>query len=317
MCSPWINTRKSLWTCVCRCACVPVHICVASVFVKDRVLWIQVIHLPCKVNCNGQRLQHHLHLDCLHFSCVTIHFAPGWDKKNFSIKRIAPLQLPAHQASQGIMLHSFKSNWPTQSLQEPELPSALIKQFTLCYQRKQMLFSLLHSSFTLTVSGSYLGPLPWPWSTSYSKPHIPHPLHPTQIAFVLLAWQDWALDVNMTLPPSQRFPWLTQTTNLGGVDCSQELTEAFGLIKEIYICSLTSNAVSLHRPGTLWLHNQNLNIGEKKRKNRHNDDNYLEPHSRTVTSSNNTSCTVDQRHRIQIPSDSFKVNRCSEFWGCR
>lgn len=36
-----------------------------------------------------------------------------------------------------------------------------------------------------------------------------------------------------------------------------------------YICSLTSNAVSLHRPSMLWLHNQNLNMGEETGRNRH------------------------------------------------
>ncbi len=40
-------------------------------------------------------------------------------------------------------------------------------------------------------------------------------------------------------------------SHLEGVDYSRELIEAFRFIKEIYIRSLTSNVVSLHRPGML------------------------------------------------------------------
>lgn len=159
-------------------------------------------------------------------------------------------------------------------------PAAYLPQSKDCTAlfEKQRSVSSLMTWFTLNRSAlhpliraparSCFDPVPWTQPLHFSL--ISHALTPTLIPGVGVFDLDTAWCKNPHTPASSEIYLIDPTgqPHLGGGDWPQELAADLGFIKEMYVRSLTSNAVSLHSAGVLRLHNQNLNMGEKTGRSR-------------------------------------------------
>lgn len=233
--------------------------------------------------------------ECTPSSFLPCHysFCPGEeDEKYCSIKHAALLRPSTHQPtyhgqSEDCTELHLKRHFPTQSLQDSEFLSFPTKSFTPFNKGREGCF---HPALLFHCQRKLARPIALDLAHFLFIPELLN-IHVVQLKFVFLVTElsdmsDWSGHgmIIYTPPPHPTLPTLAPSEispidpndqpYLEGVDFSLSLKlaeafRAFWFIKEIYIRSLTSNAVSLHRPGMLWLHNQNLNMGEKTGRNRH------------------------------------------------